>query len=166
MNNQKILQLLNRVRESNSWCSKSHEYWEFSEWNKYFDKFFQTDNKLLKVLVNSRHVNQWKVFNFLANHPEANAKEISQQLNILPGTLSKCIHKLIQHNLVNERVNEVSHREKFYTLTPKGQHYIDEINNYQQSSENRDLEIIDTFSQSEKNTIYKFLLAIQNSQQY
>ncbi|WP_141630465.1 MarR family transcriptional regulator [Liquorilactobacillus vini] len=54
---------------------------------------------------------QFQILSFLKHQPHSNAKQIAQQLAILPGTLSKSLHILTKKALTDFQVDQTDQRK-------------------------------------------------------
>lgn len=103
------------------------------------------------------------LFNYVAKHPQTNAKSMAEALNCLPGTLSKRLHHLMTHDLITESINSENKREHFYELSERGKRLFEIVNIQLKGRRQRELEIINQFSPDQQTTIYEFLSKMKHT---
>lgn len=97
------------------------------------------------------------ILSYLQRHPNATAKAISEELQVLRGTLSKRLFFLIQRHLIIVNTNPKDGRSKCYLLTEPGYKLAQSHNNLLQQK-NRQLEsCLQNFSTQQLQTINIFL---------
>ncbi|PWG00316.1 MarR family winged helix-turn-helix transcriptional regulator [Levilactobacillus bambusae] len=102
-----------------------------------------------------------QLLDYLAAYPQTNAKAVSQTLDCLPGTLSKRLHHLMKHGIVQEMINPDNKREHWYQLTPMGQQFYTTMIQQLQLRFDQQADQLSQFSDREQQTIYHFLKAMQ-----
>mgnify|MGYP001307777059 CR=1 FL=1 len=125
-----------------------HERHNMDHWANHFDRHFK--GPLRDVLET------------IQAHPQINAHGISDNLDILPGTLSKYLKRLIGRNLVEEQTNPENRREKFYTLTNAGTWLLSLAHGIQEDDHDAKTSVVDEFTPAEQDVIVRFLVAMRH----
>ncbi|GKT04383.1 MarR family winged helix-turn-helix transcriptional regulator [Furfurilactobacillus sp. WILCCON 0119] len=120
----------------------------------------------------SEHVNHHfngpmrDVLETIQAHPNINARTISETLDILPGTLSKYLKRLISRHLVAEQTNPENRREKFYSLTDAGTWLLTVAHGVQEDDQQNQDDVFEQFNDAEQDVIIRFLTAMQERDQH
>ncbi|MFT8844819.1 MAG: helix-turn-helix domain-containing protein [Schleiferilactobacillus harbinensis] len=97
------------------------------------------------------------ILSFLLAHPNCFAKDISQQLGVLRGTLSKQLTQLKQRRLLDCVVDTEDARYKHYVLTPTGETVARTHNDLLQLKNHFFSQKLTIFDIGELRTIHRFL---------
>ncbi|KRM88957.1 hypothetical protein FD21_GL000510 [Liquorilactobacillus vini DSM 20605] len=100
---------------------------------------------------------QFQILSFLKHQPHSNAKQIAQQLAILPGTLSKSLHILTKKALTDFQVDQTDQRKKYYWLTAAGLEVAQAHDQLAIMKKSHLKKYLDQFSQTELTVIMHFL---------
>lgn len=105
------------------------------------------------------------ILSYLLKHQDSLGREISEELSVLRGTLSKRLALLIERGFVAASKDENDHRGKRYRLTAKGVR-LAEIHENLLSMKNQQLaQQLNTFSSEELQTILQFLYAFEKAEE-
>ncbi|WP_323704027.1 MarR family winged helix-turn-helix transcriptional regulator [Mammaliicoccus sp. Dog046] len=102
-------------------------------------------NKILEAY--DLYTAQYKVLHDIAYNQPTTLVHVSKRSFIEKPTARKIIKKLIEHQLVQAVNSQEDKREKFLTLTEKGQLQFDEIHKKIKDFQNQSLEAVDASEQ-------------------
>ncbi|KRL53645.1 winged helix DNA-binding protein [Furfurilactobacillus rossiae] len=125
-----------------------HEQHNMQDWANHIDQHFRGPLR--------------DVMETIQAHPQINAHGISDALDILPGTLSKYLKRLISRRLVDEQTNPENRREKFYSLTDAGTWLLSLAHGIQDDDKEAKENVADEFSPEEQDVIVRFLVAMRH----
>lgn len=105
------------------------------------------------------------ILSYLLKQPNSLAREISDNLSVLPGTLSKRLALLIERDFVEASKDEIDGRGKRYRLTTNGER-LAQIHGKLLSTKNQQLaQELKGFTSEELQTIVRFLYAFKKAEE-
>lgn len=125
-----------------------HDMHNWQRWSEHFKHHFR--EPVRNVLIT------------IQKNPGINARTISGELDLLPGTLSKYLKALIGRRLVKEETNPDNRREKFYYLTDNGKWLLSLVQDVQSDDQQAKTAVFDEFNEDEQAVIIRFLLAMRH----
>lgn len=106
------------------------------------------------------------ILSYLLAHPDATAKEISQEFSILRGTLSKRMSLLIKRELVCAHTDANDGRSKHYSLRPAGVK-VARLHEELLRQKNAQLtKVLQTFDKDDLATIAQFLTQVADAEEH
>ncbi|GEK29519.1 MarR family winged helix-turn-helix transcriptional regulator [Furfurilactobacillus siliginis] len=125
-----------------------HDAHNLQHWSEHFDHHF--------------HGPVRDVLETIKDNPNINARTISEKTDILPGTLSKYLKRMIGRHLVAEQTNPDNRREKFYSLTDGGNWLLSVAHGVQEDDQQSKNDIFEEFTEDEQDVIVRFLVAMRH----
>ena len=114
---------------------------------------------MLSQNENTAHLNtaHFHILSYLLKHPSATAKQVSNRLDILPGTLSKWMTQLQRRGLILTTADPKDSRSKHYSLSPLGTQLAALYDAMNQQKNAQLKRILEEFDPEQLQTIAKFL---------
>lgn len=106
------------------------------------------------------------ILSYIEAHPNTTAKQISDQLNVLPGTLSKKLTVLVRRQLVTHYPDDQDARSKHYQLTGSGQQIARVQNQLLQLKNDLLKQHLSRFSKTDLQTIETFLRVMNDAEEH
>lgn len=132
----KILNLLNRIYDKQDGLSKI------------------TCEEIFKEFSNS----ELHVIEIIGKYKDTNGIELSRQMGITPGGISKIISKIRKKGLIESYKKEGNKKEVYYRLTDRGETIYDKHKKAHEDWEKRELIFLETISPSTKDEVLNFLI--------
>lgn len=97
------------------------------------------------------------VLDCIGNHEPINNTNIAEKMNLSKASITKISTHLLKEGFIKRSQLKDNKKEVYYSLTPKGRHIYEVHAILHQMMEQRFIESMDSFSESELQAVIKFL---------
>jgi DNA-binding MarR family transcriptional regulator len=105
-------------------------------------------------------IHERRTIRYIGEHKISNATSIASGLGITRGGISKICSRLISKSMITAHQMEGNRKEIFYRLTAVGDKIYNALMEYHRNTENKCREIIDSYTDEQKDMLLKFLSSI------
>lgn len=124
---------------------------------EFFQLVIELNRKEFEKKYDDLNITEVHIIDFIKKNSENKAILISKYMNLSRAAISKNLKKLKKEGYIDEYFLKTNKKEKYFTLTKKGENiYIKHLENHKQAEE-KDSKIFEKFSDDEKKVIIKFL---------